>query len=257
VGTLGRRFLTQRPARAAGGGTLGEGDCSRGNVVTRRQPPSLEEVEALAGQLRAMVGEVRAQSAQREASLEQDVRELTDLLRASERHASQVSNLYVATYQLHASLELAQVQAAICEIAINLIGVDQYALLVRDPERDVIDIVSRSDEPAPALAGEQYKGGDAMVDAVLGDGQIRLGAMEGSAVEAAVPLAMEGNVLGVLVIQRLLPQKGSFAPEDRELLDVLGAHAASALFAARLFHERTRKLRTLEGLMGLLRPGKP
>ena len=35
---------------------------------------------------------------------------------------------------------------------------------------------------------------------------------------------------------------------------MMAAHAASALLAARIFHERTRKLRTLEGLMNLLKP---
>jgi hypothetical protein len=37
------------------------------------------------------------------------------------------------------------------------------------------------------------------------------------------------------------------------LLDLLGAHAASALFASRVYSRAARKLRTLEGLIKLVR----
>ena len=79
--------------------------------------------------------------------------------------------------------------------------------------------------------------------------------LAGSSAVAVVPIMAEGTAIGGLVILRLLPHKAELGVDDRELLDVLAAHAASALLAARLFSERTRKLRTLEGLMGLLRPG--
>ena len=197
-----------------------------------------------------MIGQLETDARSRAA----DVQELQQMLQASERQNAQLTNLYVATFQLHASLELPQVQAAICEIAINLLGAQRYALLVRDEERGAVEVAARSDELELPLTGDCYAGGDALVDAALADNVLRLGPAEGSAAVAAVPLAVQGSNLGVLVIERLLAQKGQLGAEDRELLDVLGAHAASALLAARMFHERTRKLRTLEGLMTLLRP---
>lgn len=201
-----------------------------------RPPATIEQAVGLAEELRATLGELRAH----ERALEQDVVELTQMLQAAEKHAAEVQNLYVATYQLHASLELKAVRRAICEIAINLVGAARYALYERDPERDAIDITARSDD---------YLGGAPEIDAALADGVMRVG----GEVAAVVPLTIEGGVLGALVIESLLPQKGALAAEDKELLDVLAAHAASALLAARMFHERTRKLRTLEGLMQLLR----
>jgi nitrate/nitrite-specific signal transduction histidine kinase len=212
-------------------------------VTTRRQPPTFEALRELLSQLEA---ESRSRA--------DDVRELEQMLQTSERQNAQLTNLYVATFQLHASLELPHVQAAICEIAINLLGAEQYALLLRDEERGAIEVAARSDALDLPLAGDVYQGGDALVDAAFADNVLRLGPAEGSTVVAAVPLSVQGANLGMLVIERLLAQKGQLGAEDRELLDVLGAHAASALLAARMFHERTRKLRTLEGLMTLLRP---
>ena len=72
---------------------------------------------------------------------------------------------------------------------------------------------------------------------------------------AVVPLSVQGGVEGALVILQLLRHKPTFRADDRELLDLLGAHAASALVGARIFQETRRKLRTLEGLVQLLRRG--
>jgi GAF domain-containing protein len=230
--------------------------------VTKRNAASFETADALVEQLRQQLAELAAGGRHevaaltaRVAALEADVGELQQLLQTTEAHAAQLTSLYVATYQLHASLELDDVRRAIAEIAINLLGAKRYALLVRDPDSGVIEIAARSEGLSPPFAGERYDGGDAMVDAGLRDGVMRMGPMDGSRALVTVPLAARGEVLGTLVIVTLLPQKGGIMVEDRELLDVIAAHAASALLAARSFHERTRKLRTLEGLMDLLRPG--
>lgn len=227
-----------------------------------RQPPSFQHAEALADELRQLVGELRA-GAEREAArasarieaLEADVQELQQMLQASERASAQLANLYVAIYQLHGSLGLEAVYRAISEIAINLLGAARFALLVRDDDRGVFEITARGGELDDPFAGADYAGGDALVDAALSYSVVRLGPVPGSRALAVVPMMVEGSTLGALVILDLLPQKAGFGVEDRELLDVLAAHAASALLAARLFHERTRKLRTLEGLMTLLKPG--
>ena len=73
---------------------------------------------------------------------------------------------------------------------------------------------------------------------------------------AAVPLTMQGDVVGALAVLELLPHRPALGWEDRELLDLLAAHAASAMVGARVFQDTQRKLKTLEGLMSLLRrPG--
>jgi GAF domain-containing protein len=70
-----------------------------------------------------------------------------------------------------------------------------------------------------------------------------------------VPLTVQGAVVGSLVILKLFEHKAMLRPEDRELLDLLAAHAASALFAARVYHQTDRKLKTLESLIQLVKRG--
>jgi len=55
------------------------------------------------------------------------------------------------------------------------------------------------------------------------------------------------------VILKLFDHKEMLRAEDRDLLDLIAAHAASALFAARVYSVTDRKLKTLESLVALVR----
>ncbi len=185
-----------------------------------------------------------------------DVRELAAQLVESEHQANRLMNLYVATYQLHASLDPAEVQSTIAEIAVNLLGAEQFVLLLqrRDPEASCeIALKFGIDDDHPWYGTDSYAGGDAMVDATLADGVVRQGEHEGSEALAAVPLRVQGDIVGALVLLKLLEHKPVLGSDDRDLLDLLSAHAASALFAARLFAAKERKLKTLESLVKLAR----
>jgi hypothetical protein len=57
----------------------------------------------------------------------------------------------------------------------------------------------------------------------------------------------------VLVIIEMMSHKPELLDEDRDVLDLLGAHAATALIAARVYSTTNRKMRTLEGLLELVR----
>jgi hypothetical protein len=190
------------------------------------------------------------------ATAESDVKELASRLVDSEHQAGRLMNLYVATYQLHATLDPVEVQATIAEIAINLLGAQQFTLVLRRDEGDDCEIALTEGlrESTPALwGGDSYAGGDPMVDATLADGVLRLGPTPESPVLAAVPLRVQDEIVGALVLLKLLDHKPILRAEDRDLLDLLSAHAASALFAARLFATKDRKLRTLESLVKLAR----
>jgi nitrate/nitrite-specific signal transduction histidine kinase len=190
------------------------------------------------------------------ARTEADVNELASQLAASERQTSRLMNLYVATYQLHSSLEPSEVQRTIAEIAINLLGAERFALLLRQEDSENYEVAQRFGLGAaehPMYGEARYPGGDPMVDATLADGVLRLGPSEGSSALAVVPLRVQGEFVGAIVLLKLLNHKPALRGEDRELLDLLSAHAASALFAARVFASKDRKLRTLEGLVKLAR----
>jgi GAF domain-containing protein len=190
------------------------------------------------------------------ATADSDVKELASRLVDSEHQGGRLMNLYVATYQLHATLDPAEVQATIAEIAINLLGAEQFVLLLRlddAPGCELALIEGAQADLDPFYGGEVYSGGDPVVDATLADGVLRLGPTGDSRALAAVPLRVQNDIVGALVLLKLLDHKPILRAEDRDLLDLLSAHAASALFAARLFATKDRKLRTLESLVKLAR----
>jgi len=185
-----------------------------------------------------------------------DVQELSSRLVDTEHQLDRLMSLYVATYQLHSFLEPRHVHDAIADIAINLLGAERFVLLLRregEHECEVVHTQGRIAAEAPRFAGAVYEGGDPLVDGALADGVLRLGPAEGSSALAAVPLKIQDEIVGALVVLKLLDHKPALGPEDRDLLDLLSAHAASALFAARLFAAKDRKLRTLESLVRLAR----
>jgi len=187
---------------------------------------------------------------------ERDREELTSRLVEAEHQLGRLMNLYVATFQLHATLDPTEVQATIAEIAVDLLGAERFVLLLRrEGARECEVALSRGLEQdlSGLYAREKYLGGDPLVDAALEDGVLRMGPDEFSDVIAAVPLRVQDAIVGVLVVLKLFDHKSILRAEDRDLLDLLAAHAASALFAARVYSNTDRKLRTLESLVQLVR----
>jgi GAF domain-containing protein len=226
----------------------------RAGELARVAELNLREVAARGGEVDGLSRTTELE--RRLATADSDVKELASRLVDSEHQGGRLMNLYVATYQLHATLDPAEVQATIAEIAINLLGAAQFVLLLRRedaPGCEIALIEGAQAEVDPLYAGETYAGGDQVVDATLADGVLRLGPTADSRALAAVPLRVQNEIVGALVLLKLLDHKPILRAEDRDLLDLLSAHAASALFAARLFATKDRKLRTLESLVKLAR----
>lgn len=223
-----------------------------------------------------------AQLEERLHAAEGDVKELATRLVDSEHQAGRLMNLYVATYQLHSTLDPDEVQQTIAEIASNLLGAKSFVLLLaREGEETVCDVALSEGVEDDARWQGVYRGGDEVIDATLADGVLRLGepgrtavgeagggapgagapavgeAAVGEATSgdlvAAVPLRVQQQVVGALVVLRLLDHKPILRPEDRDLLDLLSAHAASAIFAARLYAAKERKVKSLQSLVELAR----
>jgi len=217
----------------------------------------LSQAEEEAGGAEARVEELE----NRLKGAESDVRELASRLVDSEHQAGRLMNLYVATYQLHSSLLPEEVQRTIAEIAINLLGARSFALLLRREEEGPVSDVALAEglaEGDDLYAGRTYEGGEPRVDAALVDGILGLGDEdEAFGPVAAVPLRVQERVVGALVVLRLFDHKPILRPEDRDLLDLLSAHAASALFAARLYAAKERKLQSLQSLVDLARRQEP
>jgi hypothetical protein len=190
------------------------------------------------------------------AVAESERQELASRLAEVEHQVGRLMTLYVATYQLHATLDPVEVQSTIAEIALNLIGAEQFVLLLIDDEDKGYQVRLMQGEADTRWEQTQsYTGGDSLVDAALADGRLRFGPTDESPALAVVPLRVQDLTVGALVILKLLDHKPAFVKEDHDLLDLLGAHAASAVFASRVYAKTARKLRTLESLIRLVNKG--
>ena len=238
--------------------TLGEADRLLRSVEagSARDPAADEDLAA------------RAEGLERRlAAAEADGRELGARLVDAEQRVRRMTALYVATFHLHAHQEPAAVQQAIAEIAAELVGAERFVLLLRErPEKGEAGPLHRvvlhrpaNVEPGeldPLFAGGHYRGGDPMIDATLADGVLReagSGGVGPTRALAAVPLNVTGRTVGGLVLLRLFAHKAVLDDDDRDLLELLAAHAASAMLVAELFRVKDRRMRSIESLVRLAR----
>jgi regulator of replication initiation timing len=180
--------------------------------------------------------------------------QMSDIEGQSRRHSEQyvlveqqntnLANLYVAGYSLHGTLDRNGILQAIQEIIINLVGSEELAIFKLSPDGSWLDLEASfgldvetfSRLPAnTGLIGRVVESGRIFLPS--GDGEDdRLAGQEN--LTACLPLKVEDQVTGLIVIFRLLPQKVDGLVEvDHEILDLLASQAGIALYLASI-HER-------------------
>lgn len=168
-----------------------------------------------------------------------------------------LANLYIASYQLHSTLDLNEVLTIILEIIINLIGAERFAILLLDEKANELKAVATEgleDEKLPVVAigegpiGEAAKSGK---DYFRDDLKIA-GPFNAKDPLVCIPMKIKERVIGTLVIYSLLQQKTEFTRLDYELFTMLAGHTATALFSSKLYSESERKLSTIQGFIDLL-----
>ena len=189
----------------------------------------------------------------RNASLEQENRQTRERLCEIEEEHNNLANLYVASTQLHSTLDPGEVLRVVIEIVINLIGAEVFAIYLLDGD-DTLEVVASEGIAADELPGCRLGTGEvgraaATIETTCLD---REDAGDSARPLVIVPLHVDRRPIGAIAIFRLLRQKDAFTALDRELFDVLGGHAATALFAARVHARSARKLHRIQGLPDLL-----
>jgi hypothetical protein len=219
-------------------------------VQIQRRLASMEE-ELLA--LRTENADLKSQF----HSVEDENREFADRYVQVERQNSDLVSLYVASQRLHSTLSYDEVVAIVKEIVINLVGSEDFAIYVVDAAASKL-----------VLVGQEGMAGVAQASLAIGAGSLGecvhsglpFVAAEGVPVHqlgeepiACIPLKVGEDVLGVIAIHTLLRQKQGFRAVDLEMFELLGAHAATALYVSSLYGVSERKRNTLEGLINLLK----
>lgn len=172
------------------------------------------------------------------AEMENRNRDFAERYLEVEQQNTNLANLYVASYQLNGTLDRERVIAAIQEIVINLIGSEELAIWELEEELDALSLAGSFGINAPEWAGVPL--GSGVVGMVAHSGE-RFVISETLVqpfgreehLTACIPLKLDDKVVGAIGIFRLLQQKQALEPVDFELFDLLGSHAASALYCTR------------------------
>jgi len=192
--------------------------------------------------------------------LEEQTKEYETRYTEIEQQNNNLASLYVASYQLHSTLDFREVIHAVQEIIRDLVGAKAYSILLLDEKTNLLQSV--------ACDGEDIMPGIEKLSTHMGEGIIGEVARRGETYYldrddvnakpslqrplAAVPLKIKDQVIGVIAVYKLFVQKPAFTAVDYELFALLAAHAATAIFSAKLYSQSERKLNTIQSLLDLL-----
>ena len=168
-----------------------------------------------------------------------------------------LTNLHVAASQLHGSLDHVEVLKSIQEIATNLVGAEAFHVLIVDEKTGNAEVVLSEGQKTPTTSVDR---GEGVIGKSLTTGSPYFAAntqvLEATPFDAplaVIPFEMGGVVVGLLSIHKLFKQKTAFSELDFELFRLLGAQAATAVYASRLHTTSERKLATLRGFIDMLK----
>jgi hypothetical protein len=203
-----------------------------------------------AGALRELVGRIEQLEQERESlmsrfsGVERLNRDIYDRYHDIERENNNLANLYVASFQLHSTMELRELTQIILEILLNFVGAKTFAIQLVDEEHGKLrtlaaEGVDRAKVPEGAVeegrVGEVVKSGHHYIDGERLRTRVDVAHLDRPVI--VVPLKIRDRVVGVVIIWDLLSQKTALADVDYELFNLLAAHAASALQGAWLAAE--------------------
>lgn len=152
-----------------------------------------------------------------------------------EMHSSNLSNLYVASYQLHSSVEKEAVLNTIQEIVVNLIGSEEVAIFEFEESAKEFRLASSFGVERTRL--KNFKAGSGPIGSRLLSGEVFVNDHVSGGEDkltACVPLRIGDRVTGAILVFRLLEHKQGLQPVDHELFELLAIHASTALYCATL-----------------------
>lgn len=177
-----------------------------------------------------------------------------------EDHSTSLTNLYAATFQLHSSPDPDAVVKTIVEIAVNLIGAEEFVLYLADEAKGDYSVVAREGDLPPAGPRQGELAQTVEKEAIrlrrtvfLEETSALPGAKGTSEAICCAPLYFRHRLVGALTIYALLSHKASFSQLDRELFDLLGEQAALAMVSSQAYVAVERKLKTVQRFMDLLK----
>jgi GAF domain-containing protein len=170
------------------------------------------------------------------AQLAQEFLEYRERAAEMAHDLNDLTSLYVASSQLNGTLVIGRVLKHMCELLEQLVGAQRFVIYLIQPDgrRGVpVSAHGHGVTQLPSISLEDGPIGDVCLTGVAQMGE-PAAHVDGAPV-AVLPLSVEDQVVGVIVIERLLPHKQAWAHVDRELFTLLSSRGAVALLAANLY----------------------
>lgn len=190
-------------------------------------------------------------------NVEQENQDFAQRYLEIEEENNNLANLYIASFQLHSTLNFREVLQIIQEIVINLIGAETFCVYVLDVKERVFKPAASEGIDLAALRPLSIESSQLArkmqgPDVTIQENLLGTGTTTPDNPLVIIPLAIKSDCVGAISIFTLLEQKQSIAAVDRELFTLLAGHAATAIFSSRLYMESERKLNTMQGFIDLL-----
>jgi hypothetical protein len=213
------------------------GDLTMENAELRHQLASDDAIRELLIKIDKL--EEEKQSLRDRAAIAvQEIHDFQGRYSEVEKELDAMANLYVASYQLHATLEPHEVLSIVEQVLMQFVGVGAFAIYLKR-QRDE----GRFLEPVHAFQCE----GMTIEEVTWNEGAIGEAAQtqvyfvnhpdkidQAGAPLACIPMVLGDTTAGVIAIYGLLEQKKEFVDIDFEIFKLLAHHAASAIIGAGL-----------------------
>jgi len=125
-----------------------------------------------------------------------------------------------------------EVVQVINEIVINLVGVSRFTMYLLDVPSAQLHAIAA--EGYDYTTAKNIALGEGTIGKAARDRQRFVAELSAPPPLAVIPLATVENVVGAIVIEKLLVQKEGFTAVDNELFNLLSVHAATALLSGLL-----------------------
>ncbi len=171
-----------------------------------------------------------------------------------EQHNMALSSMYIASKQLHSTLDFSEVVSMAEEILWNFVASPSFAILLRNEKSGALKLVGG--QGIDGLFDSDTIEPDAIMNEVLREGVAMF--EEGTTVGnplACVPLKIEDRgTVGVIAVYEIEQHKGGLTELDKELFELLANQTALAMTSSRVYSETVKKLKSMESFLSLIKP---
>lgn len=172
-----------------------------------------------------------------------------------EQEVNDLANLYIANFQLHASLSPRRVIRHLCDMMGQFVGADAFAIYLVDQDaKQIVLVASENMNDAPTTM--DVGSGPVGEGCLTGIRRVRQDRLQEGSLEdpvAILPIAVEGRAIGAIAITRLLEQKREWVGVDHELFELVHAQAGVALIASNLYASQVGPVEALQGFVEKLK----